>query len=141
MTNDLVHSFDHSFVSKMFWHIDVMTVVVSSPPFLSPRCGELRTKKLESHLLTTQSLKVLPLKPGEGQYIATHTTLPARNIFHANFYPSGPLICIVPKPLQSFSALAVAHTGSCVGPRNRIGHPAHRYRQLMPVPVLSVPGI
>ena len=32
-------------------------------------------------------------------------------------------------------------TGSCVGPQNKIGHPAHRYRQLMQVPVLIARGI
>ena len=37
--------------------------------------------------------------------------------------------------------LAVANTGSSVGPQNKIGHPAHRYRQLMQVPVLSARGI
>ena len=37
--------------------------------------------------------------------------------------------------------LAVANKGSCVGPRNKIGHPAHHYRQLMQVPVLSARGI
>ncbi|WP_419597048.1 hypothetical protein, partial [Thiolapillus sp.] len=35
-----------------------------------PRSGELRTLKLKSHLVRTQSLNVLPLKPGVGQYIA-----------------------------------------------------------------------
>ena len=43
------------------------------------RSGELRTKKLKSHLLRTQSLKVLPLKPGIGQYIALHATLTAED--------------------------------------------------------------
>ena len=42
-----------------------------------------------------------------------------------------------PKPLPSFfPVLAVANTGSSVGPQNNIGHPAHRYRQMMQVPVL-----
>ena len=48
-------------------------------------------------------VKVLPLKPGVGKYIAIHTTLTARDIFLANFYPSGPFTCIFPKPLLSFS--------------------------------------
>ena len=60
------------------------------------RSGELRTKKLKSHLLRTQSLKVLPLKPGIGQYIAIHATLTARDFFLAIFYPSGPFTCISP---------------------------------------------
>ena len=56
-----------------------------------PRSGELRMQKLKSHLVRTQSLNVLPLKPGVGQYIATHGTLTARDFFLAYFYPSGPI--------------------------------------------------
>ena len=37
--------------------------------------------------------------------------------------------------------LAVANAGSCVGPQNKIGHPAQLYGQLMLVPVLSTRGI
>ena len=74
--------------------------------FAPPRSGELCTQKLKSHLLRTQSFKVLPLKPGVGQYIAIHTTLIARDFFFANFYLSGPFTCIFPKPLPSFSQLA-----------------------------------
>ena len=68
---------------------------------------ELRTQKLKSHLLRTQSLKVLPLKPGVGQYIAIYVKHTARDFFLANFYPSGPFTCVVvvfslsPKPLVS----------------------------------------
>ena len=39
--------------------------------------------------------KVLPFKPGVGQYIAMHATLTARDFFLANFYPSGPFTCIL----------------------------------------------
>ena len=75
--------------------------------------------------MRTQRLKVLPLKPGIGQYIAKHATLTARDFFLANFYPSGPFICIVSKNLSRvFPVLAVASTGSYVGPQNKIGHPA-----------------
>ena len=45
----------------------------------------------------TQSLNVLPLKPGVGQYIAIHATLTARNFFLAYFYSSGPFTCIFSK--------------------------------------------
>ena len=45
------------------------------------------------------------------------------------------------KPLPSYSVLAVANNGSCVGPHNNIGHPVHYCRQLMQVPVLSARGI
>ena len=66
-----------------------------------PRSGELRTQKLNSHLLRIRSLKVLPLKAGVGQYKATHAMLTASDFFLANFYPSGPFTCIFPKPLPS----------------------------------------
>ena len=35
----------------------------------------------------------------------------------------------------------MANTASCVSRQNKIGRPAHRYRQLMQVPVLSARGI
>ena len=47
--------------------------------------GELQSQKLKSHVLRTQSLKVLPLKPGVSQYIVIHATLAARDFFLANF--------------------------------------------------------
>ena len=76
----------------------------------SPRSGELRTQKLKSYLVRTQSLNVLPLKSGVGQNIAIHATLTARNFFLAYFYPSGPFTCIFSKPLPIFPVLAVANT-------------------------------
>ena len=48
-----------------------------------PRSGELRMQKLKSHLVRTQSLNVLPLKPGVGQCIAIHATFTARDFFLA----------------------------------------------------------
>ena len=44
-----------------------------------PRSGELQTQKFKSHLVRTQSLHILPLKPGVGQYIAIHAKLTARD--------------------------------------------------------------
>ena len=69
------------------------------------RSGELRTQKLKSHLVRTQSLNVLPLKPGVGQYIAIHAALTARDFFLAYFYPSGPFICIFSKTSPDFSCV------------------------------------
>ena len=67
------------------------------------RSGELRMQKLRSHLMRTQSLNVLPFKPGVGQYIAIHATLTAGEFFLAYFYPSSPFTCIFfPKPLPIF---------------------------------------
>ena len=105
-------SFDHTFLSVSF----------SSP---IPRSGELRTKKLKSHLVRTQRLNVLPLKPGIGQYIAERATLTARDFFLSYFYPSGPFTYIFSKISPDFSLcwLWLTH-GSCVGPQNKIGHPA-----------------
>ena len=89
-----------------------------------PHRGELRTQKLKSHLVRTQSLNVLPLKPGVGQYIAIHATLTARDFFDY-FYTSCPFTCMISKTSPDFSLcwLWLTH-GSCVGPQNRIGHPA-----------------
>ncbi len=68
----------------------------------SPRSGELRTQKLKSHLVRTQSWNVLPFKPGVGQYIAIHATLTAREFFLAYFYPSSPFTCIFSKTSPNF---------------------------------------
>ena len=67
-----------------------------------PRSGELLTQKLKSHLVRTQSLDVLPFKPGVGQYIAIHATLTAREFFLAYFYPSSPFTCIFSKTSPNF---------------------------------------
>ena len=73
-----------------------------SRDFTKPRSGELRTQVLKSHLVRTQSLTVLPLKPGVGQYIAIPATLTARDFFFAYFYPSSPFTCIFSKTSPNF---------------------------------------
>ena len=98
-------------------------LIVIAVVYMTSHSGKLR--KLKSYLMRTQSLKVLPLKPGVGQYIAMHATLTARDLFllclflpfrsiHLHFFQTSP---------NFFSVSAVAITGSCVGPQNRIGHP------------------
>ena len=78
---------------------------------LSPRSGELRTQKLKSHLVRTQSLNVLPLKPGVCQYIAIHARLTARDFSLAYFYLSDPFASIFFQNLSRFfPVLAVANT-------------------------------
>ena len=78
-----------------------------------PRSGELRMQKLKSHLVRTQSLNVLPSKPGVGQYIAIYAMPTVKDIFPAYFYPSGPFTCIFSKASPDFfPVLAVANTGS-----------------------------
>ena len=89
-----------------------------------PRSGELGAQKLKPHLMRTQSLKVLPLKPGVGENIAIHATLTFRDFFLAYFYPSGPFTCIFSKPCPEFFCVFHGTHGSCVGPQNKIGHPA-----------------
>ena len=90
------------------------------------RSGKLRTQKLKSHLMRAQSLKVLPLKPGVGQYIAMHATHTAGNFFLANFYlpVNSPAFFSLKNLSRVFPVLAVANTSSCVSPQNKIGHPA-----------------
>ena len=68
-------------------------------------CFELQTQKLKSHLVRTQSLNVLPLKPTVRKYIAIHATLTARDFFFAYFYPSCPFTCIFPKTSPAFSCV------------------------------------
>ena len=78
---------------------------------IKTRSGELRTQKLKSHLVKTQSLNVVPFKPGVGQYIAIHATLTARDFFLAYFYTSGPFTCIISKTSpEIFPVIAVANT-------------------------------
>ena len=67
-----------------------------------PAVGSCGRRKLKSHLVRTQSLNVLPLKPGIGHYIAIHGTLTARDFFLAYFYPSGPFTCIFSKTCPDF---------------------------------------
>ena len=95
---------------------------------LAQQWGAADAEIKRSHLMRTQSLKILPLKPGVGQYIAVHATLTARDFFLAYFYPSGPFTCIFPTPLSIFPVLAVAR---------RIKRSSCR-RQ---IPVLSARGI
>ena len=86
--------------------------------------GELRTQKLKSHLVRTQSLKILPLKPGVGQYMAIHAAHTARDFFPAYLCPSGPFTLIFFQNLSRFFPVsALANTGSCVGLQNKTGHP------------------
>ena len=98
-------------------------------------------EKLKYDLLRTHSLKVLPLKPGVGQYIAVHATLTARDFFLANFYPSGPFTCTFSKTSADFfPVLAVANTSSCVGHQNKIGHPTGcRFLRLVPMEYKQAP--
>ena len=81
-------------------------------------------QKLKPHLVRTQSLKVLPLKPGVGQYIAVHATLTARDFFLAYFY----LPVHSPAFFQNLSRFSMCLLwpthGSCERPQNKIGHPA-----------------
>ena len=95
---------------------------------LSTSCsGELRTQKLKSHLVRTQSLNVLPLKPGVGQFIWPYMLrlLPGISSLLISTFPvHSP--AFFPKPLLIFffPVLAVANTGFCVDLQNKIDHPA-----------------
>ena len=79
-------------------------------------------QKLKSHLVRTQSLNILPLKPGVGQYIAIHARLLAGISSLLISTLSVQSLAFFPKPLPILTVLAAAYTGSCVGPQNKIGH-------------------
>ena len=112
----------HSVLQSYFCLIGPFNYIYLSKSLLKwPRSGELRTQKLKSHLVRTQSLNVLPLKSGVSQYIAIHATLTARDCFLAYFFRSIHLH-FFQNLSQFFPVLAVANTGSCVGPQNKIGH-------------------
>ena len=89
----------------------------------SASSGVLRTQKLKTHLLRTQSSKVLHLKPGIGQNISCMLQLLPGIFSGTNFYRPGAFTCIF--FLQNLSgvfpvlAVAVANTGSCVFPQNK----------------------
>ena len=82
-----------------YCHVVVLKVVIAIAAAEAPYSGELRTQQLKSHLVRTQSLNALPLKPAVGRYIAIHGTFTAWNFFLAYFYPSGPFTYIFPKSL------------------------------------------
>ena len=100
------------------------------------RNGELRTQKLKSHLVRTQSLNVLPVKHGVGQYIAIHATFTARDFFLACLYPPGPSTCIFSKPLPIFSCVGCDQHRFLCRPAEQNRTPCWKQ-----VPVLSAHGI
>ena len=99
-----------------YWSFQPYISLCKSPSALTPQ-GELRMQKLKSHLVRTQSLNVLPFKPGVGQYIAIHATLTASDFFLAYFNPFGPFTCIFSKTSLDFPVLAVTNTW--LGPENK----------------------
>ena len=66
-----------------------------------------------------------------GPYIAMHATTTAKDssLLISTLLVHSPLF--YPNHSRAFPVLAVANTGSYVGPQNKIGHPAHRCRKLM----------
>ena len=99
-------------------------------------------QKLKTNLLNTKSSKVPPLKPGVIQNIAMHAFSTARNVF-LKLPSTLPALSSLffPKPLSSFfllPVLTVVNAAPCVGPQNKICHPACCHRRLLQIPVLSV---
>ena len=89
-----------------------------------PHSGELRTQKLKSYLVRTLSVNGLPLKPGVAQYIAKLRLLPGISSLLIIFTLPVHSPAFFQNFSQVFSVLAVTDTGACVGPQNKIGHPA-----------------
>ena len=89
-----------------------------------PRSGELRTQKLKSHLVRTQSLNVLPVKPGVSQYKPYMLRLlPGISSLLISTFPAHSP-AFFQNLSQFFPVLAVANTVFCVGPLNKLYHPA-----------------
>ena len=82
------------------FYILVKITALATAVLVIPRIGELRTQKLNSHLVRTQSLNVFYLKPGVSKYIAVHATPTARDFF----------LAYIQKPLPISPVLAVANT-------------------------------
>ena len=97
----VVRSFTSWYAFFLLFFLGISSISLHCSP-IQQRIGEQRTEKLKSHLLKTQTLKVLPLYPRVGQYIAMHATLTARDFFLAYFNPFRPPTCIFPKLLPSF---------------------------------------
>ena len=111
--------------------------------FFSTRLWGAADAEIKVPSVENTELEDSPFKAwGRSVYIAIHTALTARDFFLTNFY----LLVYSPAFFQNlslvFPVLAVASTGSRVGPQNKFDHPAQRYRQLLiQVPVLSARGI
>ena len=107
------------------------------------RSGVLRTQKLKTHLLRSQSSKVSLSNPAVGQNIYIYSSPAATDFFRANFYFSYPFtffFSFFQNVSRVFPVLAAANAGSCGGLHNKLGHPAYLHTQLMQVPVLSACG-
>ena len=91
-------------------HITTMLFIVLVQKYIysfvlmCPCSGELWMQKLKSCLVRTQSLNILPLKPGVGKCIAIYAMLTAGSFFPAYFYPSGPFTHIFSKTSPNFFA-------------------------------------
>ena len=73
-------------------------------------------QKSKSHLVRTQILNVLSLKPGVGQYMAMHATLTARDFFLPFSALPVHSPAFFPKPLPISPVLVVADTWFLSGP-------------------------
>ena len=69
------------------------------PPQWGAANTEIKAPYFENTELKSSSFKAWSRSVS---YIAIHAMLTTRDLFLANFYPSGPFTCIFPKPLRSF---------------------------------------
>ena len=84
-------------------------------------------QKLKTHSFRIHSSKVPPLKPGARQNIAMYASPTASDFFLdliSTFLVHSP--SFFPNLSQVFPVLAVANTGSCMGPQNKKGYLARR---------------
>ena len=83
----------------------IMMIIIKHFHIFKPHSWELQMQKLKSHLVRTQSLNILPCKPGVGQYIAMHAQLlPGSSSLLISTLPvHSPAFS--PKPLPVFSCV------------------------------------
>ena len=92
--------------------VDMEAIPYASPSPSELSCitmgsGVLRAQKLKTHLLRTQSPKVLPLKLGAGQNIALYASPTARDFFLESIYTLlVHSLAFFPEPLPSFSCVS-----------------------------------
>ena len=109
-------------VCHLLWRCDSTTTTTTTTRTMSPS-RVLPTQKVKIHLLKTQRLKVLSLKPGAGQNIAMQASPSARDFFHEliSSLPVHSTALFFSKPFPSFSCV------SCVDSQYKIGHHAPRH--------------
>ena len=88
----------------------------------NPKVGSCGCSNFKVPSGENTELKCSPFKAWS-RSVYSHTCYAYCQGFLPYVYSSSPFTCIFDKTSPDFFVLAVANTGSCVGPQNKIGHP------------------